>query len=127
MSSKHTSRTRLLLLGVPAAVAVWLALGGSRPGSAGQPPAAAAPAQPTIVGAPAAAAEERPADRDGVRKAIDGFVAAFRGGDGKAVAAQWTAGGEYTSDDGTTFRGRAALEKAYAEFFAKNPGNWLDV
>ena len=43
------------------------------------------------------------------------------------MAAHWTAEGEYTSDDGTTFSGRAALEKAYAEFFAKNPDNALEV
>jgi uncharacterized protein (TIGR02246 family) len=36
------------------------------------------------------------------------------------VAACWTAEGEYT-DEGTTVRGRPALEKAYTRFFAKNP------
>ena len=67
--------------------------------------------------------EDRPADREAVRKALDGFVAAFQKGDAKAVAAGWTAEGEYISDDGTVFRGRPALEKAYAEFFTTNPGN----
>ena len=52
---------------------------------------------------------------------------AFGKGDGKAVAGLWTPDGEYISDDGTTFRGRAALEKDYAEFFAKNPNNALEV
>jgi len=124
MTSTPASRTRALLLGGLAVAAVWFAFGASRPGSAGQPPAAAQPA-PAIVGAPAA--EERPADRDGVQKALDSFVAAFGKGDGKAVAAHWTAEGEYISDDGTTIRGRAALEKDYADFFAKNPDNALEV
>ena len=62
-----------------------------------------------------------------MQKAIEGFAAAFQKGDGKAVAALWTAEGEYTSDDETTFRGRAALEKDYADMFAKNPGNGLEV
>ena len=113
----RTSRT-VALFGCLAAAAGWLALAGSRPGTAGQP-------QPAPK--KAAAAEERQPDQGAVRKALDGFVAAFRKGDGKAVAACWTAEGEYTSDDGTTFRGRPALEKAYTESFAKNAGNALEV
>jgi uncharacterized protein (TIGR02246 family) len=77
--------------------------------------------------AAAAAPEERPADRAAIEKALDEFAAAFKKGDGKVVAALWTPSGEYISDDGTTFIGRAALEKAYTEFFAKNPDNALDV
>ncbi|QJW98565.1 YybH family protein [Frigoriglobus tundricola] len=116
-------RTRLLLFG-GLGVAIWFAFGGSHPGSAGQPPGA-----PVPTGAPAAqkAPEERPADRDGIQKALDAFAAGFRAGDAKAVAGQWAAEGEYIGDDGTTFRGRAALEKAYAELFAKGPNNALEV
>src|SRR5437868_1204850 len=117
MISTCTPRT-LVLLGGFAAAAGWLALTGGRPGAAGQPQSSPQKA---------AAAEERQPDQTAVRKALDGFVAAFRKGDAKAVAACWTAEGEYTSDDGTTFRGRAALEKAYSEFFAKSPGNALEV
>jgi uncharacterized protein (TIGR02246 family) len=122
MSSTPTTRTRVLLCGGIALVAVWLALAGRE--SIGQ----TAPAPATPAGAPAQkSAEDRPADRDGVRKALDGFVAAFQKGDGKAVAALWTAEGEYVGDDGTTVRGHAALAKDYAAFFAKNPGNSLEV
>jgi len=113
-----TATRTFALFGAFAAAAGWLALAGGRPGAAGQAPAA--PQKP-------AAAEDRQPDRDAVRKAIDGFVAAFRKGDGKAVAAHWTAEGEYISDDGTAYRGRAALEKEYAAHFAKNPGNGLEV
>lgn len=107
-----------VLLGCLAAAAGWLALAGGRAGTAGQSPAPKARA---------AAPEERPADQDAVRKAIDSFVAAFRKGDGKAVAGHWTAEGEYISDEGAAYRGRAALEKEYAVHFAKNPGNGLEV
>jgi uncharacterized protein (TIGR02246 family) len=107
----------MLVIGCLAVSATWLALGGHA-GSAGQPPAG---------GAVRPAPEDRAADREAVRKAIDSFVAAFRKGDAKAVAGHWTAEGEYVSDDGATYRGRAALEKAYSESFAKNPDNALEV
>src|SRR4051812_38486904 len=98
MSPTLKSRTRTLAVGGLAAVAAWLAIGSGHPGSAGQPPAAGGKAA-----APAPA--DRPDDRAAVRKALDTFVAAFQKGDGKAVAAHWTADGEYTEDDGATFRG----------------------
>jgi uncharacterized protein (TIGR02246 family) len=107
MTSTRFART--LLLAGCAAGAGWLALAGQQP--------AAAPK----------AADDRPADRAAVRKALDGFTAAFQKGDAKALAAHWTAEGEYVEGDGTSFRGRAALEKAYGEFFAKNPKNGLEV
>jgi uncharacterized protein (TIGR02246 family) len=120
MSSQRVLFTRIL----PICGLAWLAFGASRSGNAGQAPAS--PAAPTTATRPAVQ-EERQADRDSVQKAVDGLVEAFRKGDGKVVAGQWTADGEYTSDDGTTFRGRAALEKAYSEYFTKNPGNTLAV
>jgi uncharacterized protein (TIGR02246 family) len=117
MSSQHASRARLVLFGGLAVVSGWLSL-------AGQPPAApAAPKAPAAQKEP----EDRPADCDGVRKALDAFCATFQSGDAKVLATLWTAEGEYISDDGESFRGRAALEKAYAEFFAKNPDNKLEV
>jgi uncharacterized protein (TIGR02246 family) len=62
-----------------------------------------------------------------VKKALAAFAKAFQKGDGKAVAGMWTAEGEYVGDDGMTFRGHAALEKAYSEFFAKNSDNALEI
>jgi uncharacterized protein (TIGR02246 family) len=118
MSLPRTTRTHIFLFGFCAVAAGWLALAGGHPGTAGQPPVAAQKA---------ALPEERQPDRDAVRQALDSFVAAFRKGDAKAVAASFTAEGEYVGDDGVTIRGRAALEKDYAEFFAKNPGNGLEV
>ncbi|MFO0852728.1 MAG: SgcJ/EcaC family oxidoreductase [Gemmataceae bacterium] len=106
MAKAHRTGGRVILLAALTATAAGLGLGG-------------------VGGQPAAA--DRPDDRAAVRAALDGFVAAFRKGDAKTVAASWTAEGEYLSDDGTALRGRAALEKAYTERFASNPGNALDV
>jgi uncharacterized protein (TIGR02246 family) len=122
MSGQRGSVVRIALLGA-AAAGIAFAFGGGRSGTAGAPPAE--PGAP--AGAKAATVEERPADRAAVRKALDGFAAAFQKGDAKALAAHWTAEGEYVGDDGATFRGRAELEKAYAEFFKQNPDNVLGV
>ncbi|MCI0704664.1 MAG: SgcJ/EcaC family oxidoreductase [Planctomycetia bacterium] len=133
MSLKHTSSTLILLLGGLTVVAIWFAFEGSHSRSSGHPPVVSVLPPPTPTVPPPAepiatvAPEDRPADREGVQKAVDSFVTAFRKGDGKAVADHWTAEGEYIGDDGATFRGRADLEKAYAEFFKKNPGNSLEV
>jgi uncharacterized protein (TIGR02246 family) len=97
--------------------------------SAGQPQPpvvlASAQAQPRSEAQPAG--DDRAGDRAAIQKTLDGLATAFQKGDGKAVAAFWTGEGEYTSEDGATFTGRAALEKAYTEFFAKNPENALEV
>ena len=121
MSSTTSTRTRLLLMGSVALAVGWLALGSSE--SAGQ--RATQPAAPLAT--TQKADEDRAADRAAVRAALDAFCAAFQKGDGKAVAALWTAEGEYVGDDGTRIRGHAALAKDYAEFFKKNPGNKLEV
>jgi uncharacterized protein (TIGR02246 family) len=124
MSLHHKSWARVLLLSGLGIAAIGLAFSGSRPGHAGQPAPAPAVA-PDVAGK--SETGERPSDRAAVRKAIDGFAAAFKKGDAKAVAGCWTREGEYIGDDGTTFTGRAALEKAYTEFFSKNPENDLQV
>lgn len=62
-----------------------------------------------------------------VRKTADAFAAAFNKGDAKAMAAFWTKDGEYVGPDGETVRGRAAIEKDYAEFFKKNPKATIEV
>jgi uncharacterized protein (TIGR02246 family) len=58
-------------------------------------------------------------DEAAIRKATAEFTAAVEKGDAKQVAAAWTENGEYIGDDGTTIRGRAAIEAAYAKAFAK--------
>jgi uncharacterized protein (TIGR02246 family) len=130
MNWKHTLRA-LLLAGVCSAiVAGWLAFGGGTDARSAPPAPLVVPGPagaPAPVSAPLGAPEERQSDRDGVQKAIDGLSAAFRAGDAKAVAGSWTPEGEYIGDDGATFRGRTALEKGYADAFAKGKGSTLEV
>ena len=69
----------------------------------------------------------RQPDRAAIDQALAAFTKAFNSGDAKVVAGLWTAEGEYVSDEGQTFRGRAALEKAYGEYFGKNKVNDMAV
>src|SRR5262245_38050548 len=64
----------------------------------------------------ASAPEDRKEDRAAIRKSLGDFVKAVEKADAKAVAACWTAEGEYIGDDGTVLRGRPAIQKAYTEF-----------
>jgi uncharacterized protein (TIGR02246 family) len=79
----------------------------AKPGRARPAKAAAGPNQ-----------TNRAADEAAIRKATADFIKAVEKGDAKAVAASWTEEGEYIDDDGTTIRGRAAIEAAYAKAFA---------
>src|SRR5262249_11436636 len=63
---------------------------------------------------------KRPEDEAAIRKVSGDFLKAVEKGDAKAVAAFWTEEGEYITEDGTTIRGRADLEAAYAKALAKN-------
>lgn len=83
----------------------------------GRVPAATAPAS-TV---PAPAADDREADRAAIRQAAAEFVQAFERKDAAAVAAQWTEGGEFHSDQAPSLIGRAALAKSYAEAFKADP------
>jgi uncharacterized protein (TIGR02246 family) len=79
---------------------------------------------------PAAAKKEDPkrtADEEAIRKASAELTRALAGGDAKALANLWTEEGEYIAEDGTTIRGRAALEAAYKKFFAKHPKVKVDA
>src|SRR6516225_2283570 len=62
---------------------------------------------------------KRADDDAAIRKAAADFIKLVDKGDAKAVAAAWTEDGEYITDDGTTIRGRADIESAYAKAFAK--------
>jgi uncharacterized protein (TIGR02246 family) len=52
---------------------------------------------------------------------MQSFVKAFEARDAKALAAHWTAEGEFTNVAGDTVRGREPLEKGFSAFFAKTP------
>jgi uncharacterized protein (TIGR02246 family) len=62
-----------------------------------------------------------------IRAGSQAFTAAFNAGDAKAVAALWTADGDYNDESGRRFVGRAEIEQNYARFFAENPGARLRI
>src|SRR6185295_18388475 len=66
------------------------------------------------------------ADEEAIRKSARDFSSAFENGDAKAVAAFWTEQGEYYDDTGVVLRGRAAIEKAFADHF-KEERNKMDI
>src|SRR5512135_2005475 len=76
--------------------------------------------------APAPKGDDHDADRAAILAVMKSLPQAFEKADVKAIAATWTSQGEYTAADGTTLHGREALEKAYGEFFKKNPKVTLD-
>lgn len=57
-----------------------------------------------------------------IRAAAESFQKAFDAGDANALAAMWTAEGEYLTEDGRRVAGRDAIEKEYADFFKQNKG-----
>lgn len=61
------------------------------------------------------------ADEDVIRAQATEFAADFAKGDAKAIAATWTEQAEYHGED-IDLRGRAAIEAAFAKFFAEHPG-----
>jgi uncharacterized protein (TIGR02246 family) len=70
---------------------------------------------------------KRPDDEAAIRKATAEFIKAVEKGDAKGVAAAWTPDGEYIDDDGTTIRGRAAIEEAYAKAFARDKKRKVEI
>lgn len=78
-------------------------------------------AVPTDNTPQAASADDRAGDRAAIRAAMDSFVKTFASRDAKALAAHWTAGGEFENVEGRTMQGRATLETAFTRFFAETP------
>ena len=74
-----------------------------------------------------AAAPDRERDTEAIRKSARDFVQAFAKGDAKAIAAQWTENAVYRNENGEVVRGRAALEKEFAEFFQEHPKCQIEV
>src|SRR5437868_6337794 len=62
-----------------------------------------------------------------IQKRREAFVAAFNRGNAKALAAFWTADGDYVDEAGSTVKGREALEETYQKLFADNKGAKLHV
>jgi uncharacterized protein (TIGR02246 family) len=70
---------------------------------------------------------QRAAEEQAIREASKAFAQAFQKGDAQAVGAFWTEEGEYIDDEGKQVHGRAALGKAYADFFAKRAEVTADI
>jgi uncharacterized protein (TIGR02246 family) len=94
----------------------------ARQAGAGDPPAAARPKAD-----PPADPEGRQADRAAIQAQMGAFVKAFESGDADRVASFWTADGELIGDDGTVYRGRAAIAKAYGELFGTKEKRQVEV
>jgi uncharacterized protein (TIGR02246 family) len=60
---------------------------------------------------------DRKADKRAIEKLIEQSIQAYNNRDAAAITANWTAEGEYIRNDGEPIRGRAEIEKGYAEFF----------
>jgi uncharacterized protein (TIGR02246 family) len=59
----------------------------------------------------------RDADKQAIDKLTKELVQAFIDRNATAIAAHWTAEGEFIRNDGEPIRGRAGIEKGYADFF----------
>jgi len=66
-------------------------------------------------------------DEDAIRNQARDFIAAFAKGDAQAVAATWTEQAEFYEESGVQLQGRAAIEQAYADFFAAHPGSQITI
>src|SRR5207248_8343272 len=56
---------------------------------------------------------------------IKAHIQAFNNRDAAAIAANWTAEGEYVRNNGESVRGRADIQKGYAEFFKTLKGKLM--
>jgi uncharacterized protein (TIGR02246 family) len=66
-------------------------------------------------------------DQAAIRTAIESYVTAFNQGDATAVAAHWTADGEFIPPTGEQLRGTVELEKSFREYFAEQQGAKLEL
>jgi uncharacterized protein (TIGR02246 family) len=65
---------------------------------------------------------KREADRLAIEKLTKESIQAYNNRDAAAIAAHWTAEGEFIRNDGEPIRGRAEIQKGYAEFFKNLKG-----
>jgi uncharacterized protein (TIGR02246 family) len=60
---------------------------------------------------------KRDADRQAIDRLTKDMIHAFNNRDAAGIAAHWTAEGEFIRNDGEPIRGRAEVQKGYADFF----------
>jgi len=87
------------------------------------PAAAQSPSDPSQSGSKPTAS----ADLAAIRQSSLDFETAFNSGDAAAVAALWTADGDYSTEAGQVFSGRAEIENEYNQFFAANKGQRIQI
>ena len=68
-------------------------------------------------------APERKADEQAIDKLTKEMVRAFENHDAAAIAANWTAEGQFIRNDGDPIRRRDEVQKGYAEFFKSLKGS----
>ena len=67
------------------------------------------------------------ADRKAIQEAGQSYRKAYAEGDAKTVAKHWAENGEFFGSSGRHIKGRAAIEKEYANHFAAQPGQKLKL
>jgi uncharacterized protein (TIGR02246 family) len=75
----------------------------------------------------ARAQPDKAGEEAAILKNAEAFVEAFHKGDAKALAAFWTPDGDYTDQTGRLLKGREAIEKVFAKFFADHKGLKLRI
>ena len=78
-------------------------------------------AKPALVEPQSATPDARSEDRAAVREAIASFTKTFEARNAKALAAHFTADGEFENVEGLALRGQEELERAFAGFFGQTP------
>lgn len=66
-------------------------------------------------------------DREALFGSAEAFVDAYNKGDAKAIASQFSPNAEYTDEQGYRFRGRATIERAFAECFDVHKGAQIEL
>ena len=75
----------------------------------------------------ATAAAQQKDDEQAIRRVVDAFTKAYNGGDAKAIAALFLAGGEIVNEEGESVQGREAIERVFAEIFQAHPKAQIKV
>lgn len=77
-----------------------------------------------VLAGVSARAEDKANAKEGeaIQKQAEAFIAAFEKGDAPGVAALWAEDGDYTDVAGRRLKGREAIKKEFAGFFAAHKG-----
>jgi len=62
-----------------------------------------------------------PEDWDAIRQSAEKYATAYNAGDAAAIAQLYAENAELVDSDGSSFQGRAAIEREYSAFFESHP------